>query len=284
MSKLSKLFLEKSASNIRKKLYINTTNSPYISGDTIAKLCDFNFDYGKTNSLNSLKQAKSIFCPSHFLDQFLEEYRNLINAKIIFAGNSDKEFLDVKFKWPKSVKKIFLQNSFVSDSKRLFTLPIGLENKSLASNGVGSFRAISYKEVKNRTLIGPFSETHAIRRDIRNHFSYFSEAGDIYYLANRVKKRKYRKVLMNYNLVSCPRGNGVDTHRLWETLYYGRFPLVTSDNWSRSLEYLKLPILFVNQWSIEELKNINTKYFVTFKPEEIESIWAPFWQKLISDT
>ena len=38
----------------------------------------------------------------------------------------------------------------------------------------------------------------------------------------------------------------MDTHRIWETLYMGSFPIVKKDinNWF----YNKLPIFYINKW------------------------------------
>ena len=36
----------------------------------------------------------------------------------------------------------------------------------------------------------------------------------------------YLRDLRNHAFVLCPRGNGVDTHRMWETLYMGSIPIV----------------------------------------------------------
>lgn len=44
----------------------------------------------------------------------------------------------------------------------------------------------------------------------------------------------------------CPRGNGIDTHRLWETLYMGSIPIVKHD--VAINEFNDLPICFVNDW------------------------------------
>lgn len=52
--------------------------------------------------------------------------------------------------------------------------------------------------------------------------------------------------LRNHSFVLCPRGNGVDTHRLWETLYMGSIPIVRKD--VAHSDWTDLPILFVSSW------------------------------------
>jgi hypothetical protein len=66
-----------------------------------------------------------------------------------------------------------------------------------------------------------------------------SDKGRISYLAN----------LRNSSLVPCPRGNGIDTHRLWETLYMGGTPVILKN---RMLETLVsgLPVIVLENWNL----------------------------------
>lgn len=52
--------------------------------------------------------------------------------------------------------------------------------------------------------------------------------------------------LRDHSFVLCPRGNGIDTHRLWETLYMGSIPIVRWD--PAHAGWTDLPILFVSSW------------------------------------
>jgi hypothetical protein len=267
----------------KKKLYKGSTNSPYISGDVFAQLCNIQIKTDVNQNLDSIKEAKSIFCESHFLEEFLEEFKGILTAKVIFAGNSDREFHDINFKWPRSLKRIYIQNSFVSDSKRVFTLPIGLENRSLGSNGVGAYNVIPYSFSENRILMGPYGDTHNTRREIDKEFKMLFETDQISYLSERQTRSKYKKILKTHNIVGSPRGNGVDTHRIWETIYYGRYPILASSSWTASLDYLDIPKLVINNWSIDEVKKVLSKTLQRFNPKRIDSIWEPYWQKIIKD-
>jgi hypothetical protein len=67
----------------------------------------------------------------------------------------------------------------------------------------------------------------------------------------------------NHSYVLCPRGNGIDTHRLWETLYMGSIPIVLSD--IAHSDWTDLPILFVNSWEevTEEFLKSQLERFTT---------------------
>lgn len=59
-------------------------------------------------------------------------------------------------------------------------------------------------------------------------------------------RKRYLRQLRNHEFVFCPRGNGIDTHRLWETLYMGSIPVVERSIVHRGWE--DLPILWVDSW------------------------------------
>ena len=92
---------------------------------------------------------------------------------------------------------------------------------------------------------------------------------------------KLRKLLKNFAYVACPRGNGVDTHRLWEAIYLGRYPIIENNLWADSLSYLKIPLIQITEWSKEEVLSLNLSSVQKFSPQKIESIWIPYWIKLL---
>jgi hypothetical protein len=71
----------------------------------------------------------------------------------------------------------------------------------------------------------------------------FSEKGRINYLVN----------LREFDLIPCPVGNGIDTHRIWETLYMGGIPVVKRHPIFVQM-LANLPVIFIDGW--EELINV----------------------------
>jgi hypothetical protein len=65
----------------------------------------------------------------------------------------------------------------------------------------------------------------------------FSDEGRVQFLAS----------CRTAGLVACPEGNGIDTHRLWETLYMGGVPVVTENKFMNSL-FDKLPVVVLKHW------------------------------------
>jgi hypothetical protein len=57
----------------------------------------------------------------------------------------------------------------------------------------------------------------------------------------------YKEELLDHKFILCPRGNGVDTHRMWEALYCGVIPVVQRSHVHAGIEG-KLPVLFVDSY------------------------------------
>jgi hypothetical protein len=57
----------------------------------------------------------------------------------------------------------------------------------------------------------------------------------------------YLKNLRKHNLIPCPIGNGIDTHRIWETLYMGGTPVIKKNRVLESL-LVGLPVIILDSW------------------------------------
>ena len=260
---------------------------PYISGDLFSDRSDISVyppKYrGKQPRVSEIKSASVIFCPSDRLDNFFESYHDVISAKVIICGNSDYEFHVLPSNIPKSVRQIFLQNSFISDHPLVTTLPIGIENFRWGVNGnpKNLLPGGSWIQRRNEVLIGPFGLTHPVRVEVRSNF--LQPSYGIRFISNRMEPTDYAKIAMETRYVAAVRGNGVDTHRHWETLYRGGIPIIIEDAWSMGIERLKLPFIKVDSWSFDQLKAVvENERDLSFDPKKTGALWWPYWKDLIA--
>ena len=273
---------------VRRAVRWRRNSSPYISGDLFADKADISIYpptlRGRQPSIHEIREARVIFCPSNKLQEFFMEYEKDINAKVIIAGNSDYEFHKIPDAIPRSVKQIFLQNSFISDNLRIRTLPIGIENLRRGVNGHPSLIK-SKKDLNNRfnkVLIGPLGLTHPIRNEVRDKFENSNEV--VEFISQRLKPKDYDIKVNSFRFVGAVRGNGVDTHRHWESLYRGAIPIITSDSWSQSLKILQLPIVEIHSWEIEILQQVIEENRIEFfNPKNLPALWWPYWKNLINE-
>lgn len=262
-------------------------SSPYLSGDLFSDMSDVSMYpprfRGKQPDLVSIRAAKVIFCPSDKLQGFFKEYENDISARVIICSNSDYEFVALPTNIPKSVKQLFLQNSFISEHPLITTLPIGIENLRWGVNGNPRNLALgsNWSERRNEILIGPFGLTHPVRFEVKDSFSIPIKG--VRLIQNRLEPDKYARLANETRYIAAVRGNGVDTHRHWETLYRGGIPIILHDAWSEGIRRFGLPFVEITAWDAQQLQFITERgEDLGFDPGQIPALWWPYWRELIA--
>ena len=89
-------------------------------------------------------------------------------------------------------------------------------------------------------------------------------------------RRAFLQEVRNHTFVLCPRGNGVDTHRLWETLYMGSIPIVVQD--IAHAGWQDLPICFVDSWDdVTEERLLREKERIESRTWNMEKLRIGYW-------
>ena len=86
-------------------------------------------------------------------------------------------------------------------------------------------------------------------------------------------KEEYFIELAKHKYAICPRGNGIDTHRLWECLYLDVIPIVIKNDFPN---IDNLPIIILNDW--DEYKSFN----LIFKNQLIEKLTLNYYDEIIN--
>jgi len=263
----------------------NSTNAPFISGDSIASLTDY-YVYGKNGnrplSLRKLRRSKSVFVNSHRLLEFLEEIEDFeLDEITLVTGNSDLNFTEV-YELPNQIKLWLCQNNAMPDRHNLFTLPIGIENMRLGRLGLPKWYGPKDKNsIQDKILVPPMAPTNPSRFLAVEHARNNSNLFDVF--TDYLFEDEYFNLTRRYSFILCCEGNGFENHRIWETLYQDSFPVMMRTPWANSLEYLNLPILFVD--SLDELTHETLAKFATanseFNSKDCPQLWTPFWKSLI---
>jgi hypothetical protein len=105
---------------------------------------------------------------------------------------------------------------------------------------------------------------------IKNLDPDYSRFGRLNFL-QQVRKQAY---------VLCPEGNGVDTHRIWETLYLGGIPIILSSNVLNPL-LTELPVLIIRDWKeLYDKEFLEVKWYeMQTKKYNFEKLKVSFWIK-----
>ena len=226
-----------------------------------------------------LSNNKTIFyVKTDYLDNQAWTVTN--NYTVLISHNSDFNIDSSKFKKFLQCGKFkywFAQNTII-DEPRLFTLPIGLMNKEW--HKYPRFNLMMEEKKKNikptKLLLLSFSiSTNKGRRQkcadsfINKTYATNNVVSKVQNFIGDVKEydRKFLNIMLDHLFIACPEGNGIDTHRFWETLYMGRYPVVLNNRVNDA--FSDLPVLILNKWEdfekeylifLERIKNRNFSY------------------------
>jgi hypothetical protein len=122
------------------------------------------------------------------------------------------------------------------------------------------------------------------REPIFRHYQELSLAGADWITFQLPETRgshgRFADDLVSHRFVLCPPGNGVDTHRMWETLAAGGIPVVAK---SIAMEpFRSLPILFVDDLCGVTLEFLETEWArISGMPANLAMLEADYWKALI---
>ena len=261
-------------------------SKPYLSGDLFSDEADISYNSPKFRrfkpSLREIKNARVIFCPSSDVEEFFLKYEGFARPSVLICGNGDRDFTALPEHLPSSINHVFLQNAYIQNSSFSTALPIGLENLRWGKNGFPNLMRndISWDRRLPKIMMGPFGLTNADRFTVRENFQSSSEYVEVF--TSRLTPRELSKVSQSFRFIASVRGNGVDTHRHWETAYRGSYALVLRDSWLKNFEPYGLPFVGVDSWDetivIDAMLSIKE---APKNPKSIPALWWPYWRTQI---
>ncbi len=258
------------------KAQMNNIN--FVDGNSFKSICDFELGQNVPE-----KQELIMYAPS---DKYLEALvfieKNKSKKFKLVTHNGDMEIVLDKRLLPSNLVCWYAQN-LSSASSRTSPIPIGLENSHWHPT---KRDAIINCQAQNERIIKPFSQfnpsTHESRSDLVELIKSKVIDVDFSYSVNGAYFDEYVFNLSRYTFCLCPRGNGVDTHRIWEALYMGCIPIVQNHLTHKCLS--GLPILFVDDW-----QEVTQQKLVQFLDEatnimyNLEKLSFEYWENLIKD-
>lgn len=230
--------------------------SEIIQGEKFIGLADYCYCPDKQDEYGYLKHNEDVnggivYTHTHYIPQLFAklEHLNLANNSVVIVShNSDHNTPEIKI--PDCVGMWWSQN-VTFDNPRLRSLPIGLENSRW-------FRHLE----KPKKMLEIASWSHHYRNLLYVNHSISTNPKERQEPYDLFKDKSWATVVHGKNgenfdgyiddicchkFILCPDGNGIDTHRLWETLYCGGIPIVK--NGINTKFYEKLPITYTNKWS-----------------------------------
>lgn len=226
---------------------------------------------------DQVKENDLIFCKHEFIQKLffiLDKRDDLKNLKLITRDSDcpiNQNLFNMK---PKCISKWYAQN-VEYDHKDLIPIPIGLAPEYYDSSylTVNSIDNASPKREKLLYINHRIETCPPYRMWI---YDYFTNNEWCTVDRPNLDLENYKHRLNTHHFILCPRGNGIDTHRLWESMYLGIIPIV-EDNIHYRKCLVDLPAILVNSFKevtyqfllekIEDFKNME------FNMEKLNTSW-----------
>jgi hypothetical protein len=248
---------------------------------------DRNEDYNKqinTFDISKLKELNIVYLHTMYKNQFFDIIRRLDNKFIVITHNSDINITSTK-NLPENVIKWYSQNVNCKDD-RLASLPIGLENSKWFTDIQKQKKILdklkTEKSIKNLVYMNHNINTNLQERVQPYKLLHGKSFVTTEFGSNGQNYEKYIDNIYNHKFVICPEGNGIDTHRKWETLYLNSIPIEKKS--INNSFYRDLPICFVNDWDEISEYYLNEEYNRIIKSAwNLDKLDMTYWKNKIKN-
>lgn len=226
--------------------------------------------------LASLAPYTKIFIKSDFLGECINFLSSLTFPAHLITGVSDVNPLSFK-----GVEKIINNRNILSwvgnnlpkvDSK-ILPIPIGFTEKS---RGADEFEFCEITK-KNSAVLTPHGNTSQMRAEIDGYST--KQLFNTYVVNERLSKKEYLELLYRYKFSICLPGNGLDTHRVYESISMGSIPIVMRSPISDMQKSFGAIV-------IDQLDELNPEFFLKnyeAKPLKVENIYFSLLARKIAN-
>jgi hypothetical protein len=206
--------------------------------------------------INESNTDNIVFCKT----DYIPEYKGKIVDTFI-THNSDYHITKEVYDFGPRARTWFCQNKDFNNDN-LISLPIGLENfepvfnaqsqfgrySTLPQNGFSKKEYIielSAQKQEHDKLVYLNINPTTYRSERNLVIDLFRDKSWVTFKSNLDWKEYYNDI-SRHKFVISPRGNGVDCHRTWESLYLRSIPIVLKS--IHMNEFSDLPILLIDSW------------------------------------
>jgi hypothetical protein len=176
------------------------------------------------------------------------------NMNVLITGHSDYSISDNEFNYfsPKIWYTVNKQYRY----KNIYSIPLGIANNTNETvmhpvcGDLDCMIKVMNEEVNYKNLVYMNFNINTYPNERQFVWDLFKnkEYVTIGNIVNTIEGRtNFLREIKSHSFVLCPRGNGIDTHRLWETLYIGSIPIVKKDIGYE--DFYDLPICFIDNWN-----------------------------------
>lgn len=232
-----------------------------------------------------INENSIIFCNTLTLKSLfnhLNKIEDLNNIKLI-THQTDVEINEKLFNLkPKCISEWYSTNVNY-DNESLISIPLGVGNDFQVNQINTSTEFVDIKldefDVKPQLYLNFKKSTNYSERS--NLYEQFSKKPFVKIDEPDLSLSEYKEQMNKSSFILSPFGNGIDTHRIWEALYFGKIPITKFHKNFNSFD--ELPILFVNDYE-EVTEDLLTSFISKISKNlfSLEMLDISYWQKKIN--
>ena len=248
---------------------------------------DGNIVFYKTHKF-TIRPNDIIFTHTGNLDNLFYLLKKLDKSfnLILITHQSDtmitKKLFDKK---PKCINNWFALNVDYKNNN-LIPLPLGIANEYSYKKNIISKDLLHENKEKNfydkKVLVYINFNENTNKKERSWIKPYFNKIDWAEVEEDDLSIEQYAEKIKNASFVICPWGNGVDSHRVWETLFLGSIPIIKKHTTFNNLN--GLPIYFVDDF--KELTEEKLKEFLvslrSSKSLNIEKLNVEYWENIVN--
>jgi hypothetical protein len=220
----------------------------FITGNGFKNFAHFTFDE------HGLKQNKSVdnvspifFIKTDYIDIFFNNESLIPRYKFkLITHNSDHSISSKHIEYIKNpnLEKWYAQN-VEYEHEKLIPIPIGVANPEWPHGDISVLqKTIDQKYNKQNIMYANFNV-----KTNPNQRKYCLENIPSEFVDNNVPFETYLERTAKSYFTICPLGNGIDSHRIWESLYLKSIPVVENTyNISYMSKKYHFPIILIEDW------------------------------------
>lgn len=271
----------------------------FINGEKFVKMADFihaipnsdnYYNYPNTFTKEAAENFPGIpiiYSQTNDAKSLFIKLKNINKNVVVITHNSDvpadKSLYD---ELPSNVIKWFSQNAAYPDGDRLHGIPIGIENEQ---------RKEFHRQDKIAKLLAKMKTDRIFKNCVYLNCSIWTNKAERLPLYQHLANQSWVTSIPSPNIfdfdnyidnirghmfVACPSGNGIDTHRTWESLYLGTFPVERKN--SSNAFWRDLPIWFIDNWDEINQKTVEENFLaMSEKLWNVEKMDFAYWETLI---
>lgn len=220
----------------------------FITGNSIKKHAHYIIDEnGFTKNTGCSSDILTYFIKTDYVVSFLNSSYTPNKPFILITHNSDYSIDKTYSEYLKNnyLIKWYAQNVDYEDEK-LIPIPIGIANEQWPHGNTKILQSVIDAKYDKKKLMYANFNTYTNPKQREYCLKYIDKK----YVENNVSFETYLKNTAQSYFSICPLGNGIDSHRIWESLYLKTIPVVEN---TYNITYLKkkykLPIIILENWS-----------------------------------